>query len=100
MVIAGIILGVQTDHVRPLRERPLSLRLSVDRYEGDIVVLVTDDGRQVEFPSDLLPAGTKAGDLLRLTIDRDEVATGKLKADTKKVQARLKKRDTGGDIKL
>ena len=78
----------------------MSLRLSVDRYEGDIAVLVTDDGRQVEFPGDLLPAGTKAGDLLNLTFVRDEVATGKLKAETTKVQARLKKRDTGGDIKL
>lgn len=78
----------------------MPLRLSIDRYEGDLAVLVTDDGRQINVPTDLLPDGCKAGDLLNVTIERDPGATKKLKAATRAVQAKLKKRDPGGDIKL
>ncbi len=78
----------------------MKITLSIDRYEGDLAVLVTEDGRQIEFPRDLLPEGAKAGEMLSLALERDLEATRALRAETKKVQARLKKRDPGGDLKL
>jgi hypothetical protein len=43
----------------------VTLRLSIDRFEGDrkqIAVLLTEDGRPINFPKALLPKGAKAGD--------------------------------------
>jgi hypothetical protein len=79
------------------------MQLSIDRYEGErseFAVLVTEDGRQINFPRDLLPKGAKPGELLTLTLERDLAGTRKMKAETKQVQDELKKRDPGGDIKL
>lgn len=79
----------------------MSLRLSIDRYEGDeFGVLVTDDGRQINFPRDLLPKGARPGELLTLSLERDLAGTRKMKAETRSVQSDLKKRDPGGDIRL
>jgi hypothetical protein len=67
----------------------LKTHLSIDRFEGDkkqIAVLLTDDGDQNNFPKDLLPKGSKAGDILTLTIERDVEATGKLDQETRAVQ--------------
>ena len=77
--------------------------LSIDRFEGpkkEIAVLLTDDGRTVNLPRWLLPKGAKAGDVLKVSLERDIGATAKVVAETKKVQAELSKRDDGGDLKL
>jgi hypothetical protein len=81
----------------------LTIRLSIDRFEGDkkqIALLLTDDGDEINFPKALLPKGSKAGDILMLTIERDTEATRKLAQETHAVQEDLKKRDAGGDIRL
>ncbi|MDR3620035.1 MAG: DUF3006 domain-containing protein [Paludisphaera borealis] len=81
----------------------MAIHLSVDRFEGDdksIAVLVTDDGATINVPKALLPPGAKAGDVLTMTLERDEAATKKLADDTRKVQDELKATDPGGDIKL
>ena len=78
----------------------MSIRFSVDRFEGKLAVLVDDGGRQINFPCDLLPKGTRAGDVLTFAIERDTEATRQIQAETKAVQAELKKRDPGGDLKL
>ncbi|SIN69960.1 Protein of unknown function [Singulisphaera sp. GP187] len=78
----------------------MPLRLSIDRIEVDLAVLVDDRGRQINFPVDLLPKGTRAGDVLTFAIERDTEATSQLQAETKVVQTELKKRDPGGDLKL
>jgi hypothetical protein len=80
----------------------LNIRFSIDRFEGDkkqIAVLLTDDGEQINFPKALLPKGSKGGDILTLTIERDAEATRKLAKDTHAVQEDLKKTDPGGDIR-
>ncbi|WP_165227254.1 DUF3006 domain-containing protein [Aquisphaera insulae] len=77
--------------------------VSLDRFEGkdkSVAVLVTDGGESIDVPRSLLPAGAKAGDVLRLSLERDEGATRKLADDTRKVQAELRATDPGGDIKL
>jgi hypothetical protein len=52
----------------------MTVLLSVDRFEGvrkETAVLVTDDGRQIDFPRKLLPRGVKAGDVMTFDIARD-----------------------------
>jgi hypothetical protein len=74
------------------------MQLSIDRYEGEkseFAVLVTEDGRQINFPRDLLPKGAKPGELLSLTLERDVAGTRKMKAETKQVQDEMKKQDPG-----
>ena len=48
----------------------------------------------------LLPKEAKPGDVLSLAIDVDREATEALKKDTKELQDRLKKTDSGKDIEL
>ena len=81
----------------------MSTRLSLDRFEGkgkQIAVLLTDDGEALNFPKSLLPPGTKPGDVLTLTLERDDLASKQLAEETRQVQERLANRDPGGDIKL
>ncbi len=81
----------------------MSLRLSLDRFEGDrkqIAVLVSDDGQTVSMPKSLLPPGTKPGDVLTFTLERDAGASRKVTDETRRVQDKLSGRDPGGDIEL
>jgi hypothetical protein len=81
----------------------VSTRLSLDRFEGkgkQIAVLLTDDGESLNFPKSLLPSGTKPGDVLTLTLERDDLASKQLAEETRQVQDKLAQRDPGGDIKL
>lgn len=76
------------------------LSLSFDRYEGRFAVLLTEDGRQVDFPKELLPKGANPGDVLSCNLEVDREATDSLKNDTRALQDKLRKTDTGEDIKL
>jgi hypothetical protein len=81
----------------------VSFRLSLDRFEGDrkqIAVLVSDDGQTVSMPKSLLPPGTKPGDVLTFTLERDAGASRQVTDETRRVHDKLSGRDPGGDIKL
>lgn len=81
----------------------MSTRLSLDRFEGkgkQIAVLMTDDGLALNLPKSILPPGTKPGDVLTLTLERDDLESKQLAEETRQVQDRLADRDPGGDIKL
>ncbi len=81
----------------------MATRLSLDRFEGkhkSIAVLLTDDGDSINLPRSLLPPGTKPGDVLSLTLERDSEATRRLAQETRQVQKELGQTDPGGDIKL
>ncbi len=81
----------------------MNSRLSLDRFEGDdkqVAVLLTEDGRSINVPRDLLPGDARAGDSLLLTLERDAQATSAVRKKTRAVRARLRKTDPGGDIKL
>jgi Protein of unknown function (DUF3006) len=91
------------DRVNHQKGQQLQLRLSIDRFEGDkkqVAVLLTNDGTQINFPKALLPKGSRAGDILTLTIEKDVEATKTVARETRAVQDELKKTDPGGDIKL
>ena len=78
-------------------------QVSLDRFEGknqSIAVLLTDDGVAINIPRSLLPKGARPGDVLNLTLERDDEATRKLAEQTRQVQKDLKATDPGGDIKL
>jgi hypothetical protein len=81
----------------------VTIRLSLDRFEGKnkaIAVLVLEDGTSFNVPRALLPAGTKAGEVLSLTLERDVEATKRLAGETARLQEELRKTDPGGDLKL
>ena len=79
---------------------PMKLSLSFDRYEGRFAILLMEDGQQVDFPKELLPKGAKPGDMLSFSMDIDREATDSLKRETQALQNKLRKTDTGEDIKL
>jgi hypothetical protein len=81
----------------------VTIQLSLDRFEGrgkEIAVLVSEDGTSLNVPKSFLPAGVKAGDVLKLTLEADPVATETLARDTARLQKELEKTDPGGDITL
>jgi hypothetical protein len=81
----------------------MKIRLSIDRFEGDrkaIAVLLTEDGRSILFPRDLLPKGARAGELLSISLDRDLEATAEVARKAKSIREELDKTDPGGDIRL
>ncbi|MFA5048171.1 MAG: DUF3006 domain-containing protein [Patescibacteria group bacterium] len=43
----------------------------IDRFEGDKAVLVLTDGQHLVWPANLLPAGLKEGDGLKVLAETD-----------------------------
>lgn len=76
-----------------------SVSLFLDRIEGNVAVLVLDD-RELKLPKGLLPAETKEGEYLTLTLVRDLARTKKAKEDIGQKRKELAKDDDGGDISL
>jgi hypothetical protein len=85
---------------------------AVDRFEGDLAVIVDDSGDTLEVRRSLLPEDTEEGSVLRVWPDDGsggpDWATAELaddEAEARLERARetlgeLKKRDPGGDIVL
>jgi hypothetical protein len=82
----------------------------VDRMEGSVAVVVTDDGRSFDVPQRLLPKGSREGSVLRVTLRHgtpdwphaivDEEEQARRLRDARKTLDRMKKSDPGGDIEL
>lgn len=53
------------------------MKAMVDRIEGTLAVLISceDESVRLNLPAALLPPGTRDGDILTLSIGRDEEAT-------------------------
>lgn len=82
--------------------------LTVDRFEGDYLVLVARDGRSFDLPRSLAPRDARAGDVLALDLEHGEGwtrATFRIDPEaTRKAHEavvtrldRLRARDAGGD---
>lgn len=58
----------------------------IDRFEGEVAVIVLDDGKVMDFKKEVLPEGVKEGDVLNIgdviTLNKEE--TEKRKKDFKK----------------
>lgn len=84
---------------------------AVDRIEGNIAVIVGDDGTSVDVPRRTLPAGVREGSVLQVQTGMDgspdwaSAALDEAEQERRVKQARetldrLRKRDPGGDIAL
>jgi len=83
----------------------------VDRLEGDLVVLVSDDGETAQAPRVEIPPGIREGMVLRVARGEeglpvwreavaDEEATSARLEEAEGMLEELRKRDPGGDIGL
>ncbi|GAA5262117.1 DUF3006 domain-containing protein [Methanocalculus sp. MC3] len=52
-------------------------KATIDRFAGDYAVLLVrdDEDIKIDFPTTLLPAGCREGDIIDIQIGRDEEAT-------------------------
>jgi len=69
------------------------MKTTIDRIEGGIAVLVSreDESVRITLPVSVLPAGFREGDILAVTLERDDVATAEAKAETVSLIERLKR---------
>jgi len=94
----------------PMSDEPVFY--AVDRFEGDIAVLVADDAATLEVDRSELPDGAGPGSVVRVSLSEEsgrpdwasaelaeEEAAARLKK-AREVLEELKKRDPGGDISL
>jgi len=86
-------------------------RLVIDRFEGTVAVLVSDDGTSIDVDRALLPKGAGAGDVLRVNVGPqggfrwseavvDVRATAERVMEGEDILGGLRKRDPGGDVVL
>lgn len=70
-------------------------RYSFDRCEGDLAVLVDDEGNQINVPLCDLPQGSREGSVLRLFEDRyaiDKADTDRRRSHVLTLQNRLRRK--------
>jgi hypothetical protein len=79
-------------------------RWVIDSLEEHVASIELPGGRMVQLPITVLPKDTKAGQILRVTLEVDAAATKQALADSaaqvKKTSDASRKRDPGGDISL
>jgi hypothetical protein len=69
------------------------MKATIDRIEGGIAVLLSleDETVRVQVPVSVLPGGSREGDILSITLERDDKATAEAKAETASLIGRLKR---------
>lgn len=68
------------------------LRVSLDRIEEGIAVLLTRESCRWLLPAEYLPEGTVEGEILRVSFERDPVATQQQAERIRELQERLRDR--------
>jgi len=70
------------------------MKATVDRIEEGIAVLIDrdDDTRRISIPAELLPPDSREGDILMITLERDEESTAAAKARVSDLVEKLRKR--------
>ncbi|MFH0840746.1 MAG: DUF3006 domain-containing protein [bacterium] len=71
----------------------MKMELTVDRMEGEKVILISSDKTNLVFPKDKLPAEIKEGDILYLTISPNPEAVEKTKESAKQLLNEILKTD-------
>lgn len=74
------------------------MRFVIDRFEGDIAVLVNDI--TINIPRIILPKEAKEGDVVVIEIRIDREETERLKREIKNKIDRLMEKEEKGDIWL
>ena len=62
----------------------------LDRFEGDLAVLLVD-GEEKAITASMLPVDAREGDHLMITIDRDTDARDRTEAEVSELQQELKR---------
>lgn len=83
---------------------------AVDRFEGDLAVLLDDADAELIVPRELLPQGVREGSVIRAPIGEegpewngavlDEAERHRRDVEARDRLRRLRRRDPGGDIQL
>ena len=70
------------------------MKATVDRIEEGIAVLIDrdDDTRRISIPVTLLPPDCREGEVITLTLERDEESTAAAKARVSGLVEKLRKR--------
>lgn len=68
------------------------LMVSLDRIEGGLAVLITEDRQSWLVPARYLPAGSREGDVLDVLLRRNPEATEELSGRVAELQNRLLER--------
>jgi hypothetical protein len=73
------------------------MKAVIDRIEGELAVLLMgeDGGIKVNMPLILLPEGCREGDVLDITIKKDEKTTVEAKDRSKSLIEKLKRKGQG-----
>lgn len=73
-----------------------NFKVTLDRIEGSTAVLLLRDNEsiKIDFPLFLLPPGSKDGDILNLSIDRDVQETEAAKERVSALLEKLKNKET------
>lgn len=71
------------------------MKATLDRIEGDMAVLLVrdDESIRLNMPLALLPEGCREGDILNISVTKDEKATEDARARISSLQARLKRKN-------
>jgi hypothetical protein len=82
----------------------------VDRIEGPLAVVVSDDGRTFDVPRDQLPPGSHEGSVLRLDSAGskpdwsqaliDDAERARRQREARRTLDKFKRSDPGGDVQL
>ena len=86
-------------HVEYAIHLEVRMNAVIDRIEGKLAVLLMESTK-VNMPLILLPEGCKEGDVIEITISRNENATSSAKDRSKSLIEKLKRKgqDKGGII--
>jgi hypothetical protein len=70
------------------------VKATIDRIEGSMAVLISceDESVHLTLPVSLLPDGSREGDIVTLTVGRDDVATLAAKERVSSLVERLRKK--------
>lgn len=74
------------------------MKATIDRFEGKLAVLVSEDGTAFNMPLSLLPEGCREGDVLNISIERDLEETAQARERVSNLMERLKKKGAGKGI--
>jgi hypothetical protein len=75
------------------------IRVTVDRIEGDIAVLLSREAHRWLLPAELLPDGAREGDVLTVSLRRDPEGTRRRLDGIRRLQRRLLDRTEEADGK-
>ncbi|OPY52077.1 MAG: hypothetical protein A4E49_02026 [Methanosaeta sp. PtaU1.Bin112] len=77
------------------------MKAVIDRIEGDLAVVLLGERGEFKFNIRLsyLPEGSKEGDVLKISIERDLTATQETKQRVSSLMGKLKKKGQSGMVK-